>query len=84
MEQPSVLEDTIKDRDIEDRYNEAHIEDEEPIHWGENVQSNIDSQSYGEHSVTNDSDNVRKEYDDEINKARSILQQTDEIMRRRS
>ena len=46
-----------------------------------NVQLNVKSQSYGEHSVTDDGYNVLKECNTEINKAQESLQQTDDIIK---
>ena len=51
------------------------------MHYDVNVQPNADSQSYGEHSVTDDNDNVQKECNARILRAREILLQADEIMK---
>ena len=45
------------------------------------MQLSVDLQSYGEHSVTDDSDTIQKECNKEISRAREILRQTDEIMK---
>ena len=56
-------------------------EPDEPEYDGYNVQMNIDQQSYGEQSITDDSDNVNKDCDQEITRAREILEQTDSMMK---
>ena len=46
----------------------------------DDAQSNIDSQSYGEHCITNDSEKIQQERYNEIEKAQTILKQTDEFI----
>ena len=80
VEKPSVLGDSIADRGIEDFHTESASKEDEPAYDEKNIQLNVDYESYGEHSVTNESDSIQKERDEEIAKARKILKQTDEIM----
>ena len=79
-----MLNDAIDDRDIGDRYHKPENEGEESMNTEENVQSNIDSQLCDEHSVTDDSDIVQKNWNDEVNTSHNIIQQTDEIIQQRS
>ena len=57
--------------------------EDEPTHDEKNIQLNVASQSYGEHFVTNDIDNIQKERDMEIAKAQKILMQTVEVMNKK-
>ena len=50
----------------------------------DNVKMNVHQQLYGEQSITDDSDNVNKVYDQEITKAREILEQTDSMVKESS
>ena len=43
---------------------------------------NVDQKSYGEQSITDDSDNVIKSCDQEITKAREILEQKENMMKK--
>ena len=80
LEQPSILDDSITERKIEERLEKMNKEPDEPDepdvpeYDGDNVQMNVDQQLYGEQSITNDSDNVNKDCDQEITKAREILE----------
>ena len=47
----------------------------------DSLQLNVDQQSYGEQSITDDSDNVSKTRDQEITKAPEIMGQTERMMR---
>ena len=52
---------------------------------GESVQLNVDQQSCGKQSIIGYSDNVTKNYDEEITKnTREILEQTESIMKESS
>ena len=61
---------------IEDRHDTTYKEPDKPEFDGDNIQLNIEQQSYGEQLITDDSDNV-------INKpkAREILEETESMMR---
>ena len=74
-----MLDDSIAERKIEDRHDKT-CKPDEPEFDGDNVQLNVDQQSYGEQSITDDSDNVTKNCDEEITKAREILEQTESMM----
>ena len=65
-----MLDDAVTGRNIEDRHNKTEPEINSPLHDGNNVQQNVDSQSYGEQSVTDDSDNVQHDRNKEISKAK--------------
>ena len=54
---------------------------DEPKFDGNNVQLNVDQQSYGKQSIPNDSDNVIKSCGNEIKKAREILEQRECIVK---
>ena len=71
-----MLDHSITESQIEDRQDETDREPDEPEFDGGNVQLNVDQQSYGEQSTTDDCDNVTKNCDQEITKAREILEQT--------
>ena len=55
--------------------------DAEPLHYEGNVQLNVDSQSAGDHSATEDSHNIQKECISETNKASKTRRQTGEIVK---
>ena len=48
---------------------------------GDNVQLNVDQQSYRKQSITYDSGNVTKNCDQDITKARKILELTENMMK---
>ena len=48
---------------------------------GNNVQLNVDQQSYGENPITDDINNVTKNCDQDITKTRNILEQTENMMK---
>ena len=84
LEQPSMHGDSIRECKIEDRQekmNKEPDEPDEPEYDGDNVQMNVEQQSYGEQSITDDRDNVNKDCDQEITKAREILEQKDGMMK---
>ena len=54
------------------------------MHEEKNVQLNLDSQSYGQESVTEYCDNIQREHDKEIAKAREILRQTNIVVDNKS
>ena len=58
IEQPSELDDAIAERSIEDNRKQTQQDKGEPLQHEENVQLNVDPQSYGEHSVIDDCDSV--------------------------
>ena len=60
LEQPSMLDDSITERKIEGRHNKPDREPYEPEFDGDNVQLNVDQQSYGEQSITHDGNTVTK------------------------
>ena len=66
LEQPLVFDDFITKRKIEDRYTKTECDSDDPEFDGENMQLNIDQQSYGEQSINDDSDNVTKNCAQEI------------------
>ena len=68
-----MLDDAIAERSIEDSHQQTQQSKDELLYHEENVQLNLKSLSYGENSVMDDSDNVKKESNAEINKAREIL-----------
>ena len=70
LEQPSMLDDFITERKIENRQDKTDKDPNEPEFDGVNAQLNVDQQSYGEQSITDDSDDVTKSCDQEITKAR--------------
>ena len=76
LEHPSIIGDCITGRKIEDRHEKVKTEpdetDEPEYDWAY-VQMNVNQQSYGEQSITDDSDNVNKDFDQEITKGHEIL-----------
>ena len=75
LEQPSMIDVSITERKIEDRHDKAYEEPNEPEVDDDSAQLNFELQSYGEQSITDDRDNVTKNYDQEIIKEREILEQ---------
>ena len=69
LEQPSMLDDSITERKIEDRHDKTTKKPDEPELDGDNVQLNVDQQSYGEQSITNETENVTKNCDQRIKKS---------------
>ena len=63
LEQPSVLDDYIKERKIEDTHNKTNYDLDEPELDEDNIQLNVDQQLYGEQSIADNSDNVTKNCD---------------------
>ena len=63
-----MLDDHITERTIEDRLVKTDKDPDEPEFDSENVKLNVDQQSYGEQSITDDSDNVTKNCDQETTK----------------
>ena len=55
-----MLDDSITERRIEDRNAKSDKDPDEPEFDGENIQLNVDLQSCGEQSITDDIDNVTK------------------------
>ena len=76
-----MLDFFITERKIEDRHVKTGNDPDEPEYDGENVQLNVDQQSYGEQPITDDSDYATKTCDHEIIKARVILVQTGSMMK---
>ena len=71
-----MLNESISERKIEDRHERIYKEPDErdESEYEEyNVQLNVDQQSYGEQSITDDSDIANKDCDQEITKAPEIL-----------
>ena len=58
-----MLDDSITERKIEDRHDRTDKEPDEPEFNGDTVQLNVDQQSYGEQSITDDNENVTKNCD---------------------
>ena len=81
IEQTSMLNNSIVERKIEDRHYKTCKEPDEPVFDGDNEQINVDQQSYGKQSITDDSDNVTKNCDQEITQVREILEQTESMMK---
>ena len=84
LEQPSMLDDSITERKVEERHEKMYNDPNEPEeseYEGYYEQMNVDQQSYGEKSITDDSDNVNNDCDQEITNAREILEQTDSMMK---
>ena len=80
-----MFDDSITERKIEEHHekiNKEPDEPDEPEYDGENVQINVDRQSYGEQSITDDSDHVNKDCDKEITKTREILELTGSMMQK--
>ena len=61
-----MLDYSITERKIEDRRDRTNREPDEPEFDGENVELNVNQQSYGEQSITNDSYDVTKNCEQEI------------------
>ena len=78
--QPSVLYDAITEREIGDRHSEGTPKDGKPTYDEKKIQLNVNSQPYGEQSISADSDNVQKIREKEVAKATEIFKQTDEII----
>ena len=79
-----MLDDSITGRKIEDRHEKMNKESdvpEEPEYNGDSVQINVDQQSYGEQSSTDDIDNVNKDCDQGIAKVRLIVEQTHSMIK---
>ena len=57
---------------------------DEPEYDGDNIQLNSDKQSYGEKSTTHDNDNMNKNCDQEIIRAREILKQRKKMKQKSS
>ena len=58
---------------IEDLHAKTDKDPDESEFYCDSVQLNVDQKSYGEQSITDDSDNVTYNCDQEITKAREIL-----------
>ena len=58
LKQPSMLDDSITERKIKDQHVQTDNHPDEPEFDGDNVQLNVDQQSYGERSITYDSDSL--------------------------
>ena len=61
--------------------NNEQDEPDESEYDADNVKINVDQHSYGEQSITDDSDNVSKDCEQEITKAREILEQSNSTMK---
>ena len=73
---------TIPSKDVKSRtakWKKDNNPDEPETDSG-NVQLNIEQQSYGEQSITEGSDNLMKNRDQEIIKGRETLEQTESMM----
>ena len=55
-----MLDDSITEIKIEDRFEQSDKDSGEPELYCDNVQLNIDRQSYEEKSITDEGDNVTK------------------------
>ena len=77
-----MLDDSMTERKIEDQHEKTYKEPD----WAEldrdNVRLNVDQQSYGELSVTDDRDNMIKHFGQEITKAQETLEQTENMMKK--
>ena len=82
LEQTSLLDDSFAECKIEDRHEKMNKKPDEPEFDGDNVQMNVDEQSYGEQSIADDNDNVNKDCDQEITKTRDFLEQTDNMIKK--
>ena len=63
---PSILDDSITECKIKDRHAKMNKEPDEPDESEydvDKIQMNVDQQSHGEQSVTDDTDNVNKDCD---------------------
>ena len=69
-----MLDDSSTERNIEYQHVRTDNDPDEPEFDGGNVQLNVDQQSYEEQSFTDNSVNVTKNCDQEITKARKILE----------
>ena len=67
-----MLDDSITYHKIEDWHDKMEKLPNEPELDGDNAQLNVDQQSYGEQSITDNSNNVTKNCDQEIIKPREI------------
>ena len=79
-----MLEDSFTECMIEDRYFKTDYDPDETVFDGDNVQLNVGTRSYGEKSITDDSDNVNKNCDQEITKTREILEKAKIMMKESS
>ena len=84
METPSVLDDSIINRDIEDRHKYTNQAIDESSLDKENVQANINSQSHGEHAVTYERDNGQQKCDTNTVKEQGTIQLMDSIKKLKS
>ena len=55
-----MLDDFITERKIEDQHDKSYKEPDYPDLDGDNVQLNIDQQSYGEQTITNNNEDETK------------------------
>ena len=69
LEQPSIFDDSITERKVEGQHVKTENDPDEPEFDGENVRLNNGQHSYGEKSISDDSDNVTENCDQEITKA---------------
>ena len=79
-----MLGNSITERKIKDRHEKTYKKPDEPGFDSDKIQLNIDQRSYGEQSITNDSDNVNKDWDQEITMASEFLEQTGSMMKESS
>ena len=54
---------------------------DEPEYDGDSLQLNVDQQSYGEQSITDDRNNVTTNCDQEITKVLEVIEQTENMMK---
>ena len=67
-----MLDDSITEHIIEDRNVKTDNCPDEPEYDGDIVQLNVEQELYGEQSITDDSDDVMKNRDQEITKSHEI------------
>ena len=80
----SMLDDRMTKRKFEDGHEKKIKDPDEPQYDSDNVKLNVEKQSYGDQSITDDCDNVSKTRDLEITKARETPGQTENVMKESS
>ena len=68
----------------QDEHDKIDKDVDESEFGGDSLQLNVGQQSFGEQSITDDSHNVTNNCDQEVSKAREILEETENMMKENS
>ena len=79
-----MVDDSIAGPKIEEWYVRTDNDTNKPELDGDNEQLNVDQQSYGEQLITDGRNNVTKNCDQEITKAREMLENNENVIKKSS